>query len=247
VNLLAEKAWLAKREEDMSFRIIGLLVGCSAAIFGGALHAAESSGGATLPPELTQSLDQNLPPSLADEVQSDLLYLSTMKGIQSSKLNSLVYGGSSLDGNAYLSFFLQRITGFKQDDCVACVDTNSSIMGIGGNYPNLSQIERISAMLHEARHTEVDHNGWKHVTCPPQFWTINGAVNPSGSDVFIQGTDACDDVPLGAYGIQIIFLKNVSEHCDTCTSQTKSGAQALADHLLERIISPAAFLELKED
>ena len=60
------------------------------------------------------------------------------------------------------------------------------------------------------------------------------------SGVSLAGEDACDEVPLGAYGIEWVMLKNVQRYCSNCTGKVKQDAGFFADDTLKRIVAPAS-------
>ena len=155
----------------------------------------------------------------------------------------------------YLRFFEQRVQSFSMGDCgdskgaIACVIQAKDPTKIWLTELYLTHraepIERIAILLHEARHTE---DGMHHVACPDSFddGGGHGILSIVGSRAFA-GDMACDDKPLGSYGVETIFLRNIERACVSCSRRVRdtAGTGALDSYI--RIIDPSARKTLYTD
>lgn len=240
-GLMMSKLRLATR----SFIALFLLLGVSPIA-----HADPETTLGSLPKELAESI-RNLPKELGDLVIGDLDLLASMRGSSASPLNEKVFDARSVDGASYIRFLTDRLKTFgvedPEDRCggdhgVACLPYKTHTMQIAPGYSRRSQIERISVLIHEARHAESSRSNWKHATCPTDL------KSRVGKDMsYIGGKPGCDDFAMGSYSVQVIFLKNVANHCENCTADVRQGAKALADDLIVRVIDEDAQSELDSD
>lgn len=191
------------------------------------------------------------------QMVSDLQMLSDLQGTQATPLFQRIFGGL-YSGATVLDFFTNRIQSVDMDDCgggagdTACVDASVDPhkMFLTGNYVtfDMPQIARLSIVVHESRHSEVDKNGWAHATCPIPFLDPNGRpVVGLVSHAKMEGIPACDYTAFGAYGVQLEFLKNTQLNCQNCNDKTKLDAQIFGDDMINRIIDARANQALRAD
>ena len=84
-------------------------------------------------------------------------------------------------------------------------------------------VGRISTILHEARHCETPNStSWPHVFCPDEDPT--------------KDYPGCDETILGAYGVEVIFLKNLKKNCESCGDKVKRDAEIYGDAYEGQII-----------
>ncbi len=161
-----------------------------------------------------------------------------------SPLHNQVFGAG--DG-VYLRFFEQRVKSFSMGDCagskgaIACVISSKdpTKVWLTEKYLtyNAEPIQRVAILLHESRHTE----GFHHVVCPDSFDDgLGHGIESFVGDREFAGDPACDDKMLGAYGIEIIFLRNIARSCTTCAQSSRDTADVEAIDGYRRIIDSAA-------
>ncbi|MEK7383387.1 MAG: hypothetical protein AAB262_08885 [Elusimicrobiota bacterium] len=121
---------------------------------------------------------------------------------------------------------------------------------LGGGYTTYSmpQICRVVIGFHEARHTEVANNFWRHALCPTPFKDENGQdVRSLVSGLLMAGQDACDESPIGSYGVEAILFKNIEKHCSSCSGKVRMDAGLYGDDVYKRIVGTAAVKALRGD
>lgn len=202
--------------------------------------------------------DRNVPETLQQQMNADLLFIDSVQGAQSSPLHQEIYG--PLHGESYNKFINLRIKSIGLSDCgnpnsVACFVPMLGLSKIWmtPNYVKFShpQIARLMVVFHEARHTEIITNGsldWKHATCPKVFNDKTGQpLRSIFTGAVLAGEAACDKTAYGAYGISLILLKNISKFCTNCNEKVKMDAGIYADDQLNRIISAKAVETIADD
>ena len=184
----------------------------------------------------------------------DLGFIGLVQGKQATPLHQKVFG--KVDGASYLKFFQNRVFTVGKslcgdDNAVACVlSLWDNEIFITPNYTKFDhpQIARLSVIFHEARHTEKKEGNWPHATCPKPFLNDQGQNQISiWTGAALAGEPACDATPMGSYGIQTIFLKNLALNCTNCTEKVKADAELFADDQLNRIIDADSKAQLKKD
>ncbi|MDD5658231.1 MAG: hypothetical protein PHF00_13350 [Elusimicrobia bacterium] len=203
----------------------------------------------TRPPQASASalnFDFDVPARVKGLVLADLDFARGIEGSGASSYHGQVFG--PVQGGAYLGFFLTRISRIsfeKETDDFSTVAfvRDGPRMWLTSNYDRfkdrMPQIDRVVTLLHEARHAEP--RGWPHVNCPDPFLDEQGKeARGILSGVRMAGEDACDDVPLGAYGIEWVWLKNIRQYCSNCTGKVKGDAALYAADAVKRIIAPPA-------
>lgn len=107
--------------------------------------------------------------------------------------------GFALDGDALLAWWSRRIARVRVDDAwtVAVYDGENTI-AVTPEFFDLDLLERIYALIHEARHADGD--GYRHDDCPPM------PVSSRQPSVTLTGAPACDLRPDGAYTFQAALL-----------------------------------------
>jgi len=125
--------------------------------------------------------------------------------------------------------------------------TRVGIVSIADGYARGNEIYRISALIHEARHSDCTGGitriglrrmrsyppndqrypkacGHLHVVCP---WDDMDADTPDRR---------CDGHPWGAIAIEVVYLDAVIDHCGNCSRHLKKQARDLRDNRLDRIL-----------
>jgi len=195
-----------------------------------------------------------LPGPLRRQADSDLAFARTLRGPDASPLHRKLFGDSPLDGGLYEAFFKARVTHLRGAgvltgcaDAIACHGAMKTVR-LTERYadPRLPQIVRLSLLLHEARHS--DDGSYDHFTCSSKLQGPDGRpLRSPYLDVEVGGLRACDEDPLGAYGVQIVMLRNVQRFCETCEPEVKAEARRYADFLMNLVVSEEARRELASD
>jgi len=227
---------------------------------------SQSAFAATTPPLY---ISTSFKPEIRARIQGDLKFMgSIISDGKNSALHQEVFG--SMSGSNYLKWFKQRINKISSVSCggnenaVACVMPlfmGPHEMGVTKNYINTTSplVARVSILLHEARHTEPhlpdpkdpnakDERYWLHAKCPIPFLNAQGEERTSiWTGAVLSGKDACDSTVYGSYGVAVIFLKNMSQHCKNCNEKTREDAELYGSDQLTRIITPEAIQKITED
>ncbi|MDD5655986.1 MAG: hypothetical protein PHF00_01870 [Elusimicrobia bacterium] len=187
-------------------------------------------------------------------VEGDLAFLRSVWGKSSSDLQKSVFG--PLAGSVYLAWLAARVktvgVDYRVADAVAYTQPPlypEKIL-LTRAYASAAhpQIARISVLLHEARHMEVKGRYWSHVRCPVPFRDARGEDMLSfWTGENLSGQPACDRTAVGAYGIEVIMLRNVSRYCLTCGGKVRMDADLYARDAFNRIIDSAAVETLRRD
>ena len=187
----------------------------------------------------------SLPRGVKSRVRSDLEFAHSIHGIDATPLHRGIFGDGPLNGDRYVSFFEKRVTRIEGEGILFASCKGALACHAGGteirlskNYARLGlpQVVRLSYLLHEARHSE----GWPHVKCPP-------GVHAPFTGVSLEGKKACDSSSLGAYGIQIVMLRNIEKFCGSCEKSVRQESGRFADALMDLIVSQSARHALVED
>lgn len=199
--------------------------------------------------------DPSVPPELRRQLNADLAFVRGLRYGAATPLHRQVFG--RVHGDDYMRYLQDRVRSVGAASCgalaaVACVKPfdDRSKMWIGPGYSSLGlpQIYRLLVVMHEARHTEVAHWFWGHVRCPDPFKDENGQdIKGIFSGQPLAGQPGCDREPLGAYGVGLLFVKNVEKHCTGCTGKLRMDAAFYADDTLKRVYEPAAKTKLRDD
>lgn len=101
-------------------------------------------------------------------------------------------------------------------------------------YFTRSKMERLGALIHEARHLRSVENpsGFPHVTCPNPFVVGPEKIRITGYD----GERACDASDDGAYAAAAVFLRSVANACINCNDADKKDASNLTLDFAIRIL-----------
>lgn len=149
-----------------------------------------------------------------------------------------------------LDFLFENIKEFEWDNLlgaptapIAAASGPDQIpsINIGFNFlkPQFSIIEKASILIHEARHNQSDR--FDHIDCPANFPYFSSSGLP------LAGKAACEKIYDGSYGVQIVFLRNISKYCTNCSDKIRKVAQEKANDYLRRIINKAAQEKLLKD
>lgn len=206
-------------------------------------------------PSAELPFDDDVPKDIRKQLLGDLSFIKTVSGTGASPLHKEIFG--EIDGAVYERFFKSRVSAVGMSRCgdgtaVACVMPfwDPSKMWLTQNYVRFShpQISRLMVVFHEARHTESDRGNWSHASCPSPF------LGPDGKEIRsiwtgepLAGEAACDKTPLGAYASSAVMLKNIQNHCTTCTDKVRMDAGLYADDQLGRVTDPGARRRMLED
>ena len=195
-----------------------------------------------------QQSDPGAQLTISDQVRNSVLknlnFLASLKFEKTSPLFNFFFGehGSVslmeyLNSNIDNFYYDPRLSGFRAP--TGSADGNRGV-GFGVNYlqSHFSRVEKASGIIHEARHNQ---GPFQHELCPPDF------RYSSTSGVRLAGLPACDTTPFGAYGVQIIFLRNVARYCSNCDLETKRAAREVAENALHRILDRQARETLVDD
>ena len=206
-------------------------------------------------PSVKLNFDSNVPAEVRRQMGRDLAFVGAIVGSGATKLHEQVFG--KVNGAAYIKWFTSRVKAVgldekEKDPSTVAYVIDGPKMWLTENYVKWSQpqIERLDTIFHEARHTEPNDGGWPHVTCPTPFKDEQGQdVKGIISGHLMAGLEACDDTPVGAYGIAAIMLKNIQSFCagQSCTKKVRMDAGLYGDDDVKRIIGEPAARELKTD
>lgn len=201
------------------------------------------------------TFDDDVPSHVKKQITDDMEFIKTLRGDDATPLHRQIFG--AVDGQAYASFFENRVTAVGMDDCgggnaVACVIPfyDSSKIWLTQNYVRFShpQIAKMMVVFHEARHTETQNENWSHATCPRPFLDAEGKdVRSIWTGAQLAGEPACDVTPLGSYGSSTIMLKNIQKHCANCSEKVKLDAELYSDDQLKRITGADARRQMERD
>lgn len=197
----------------------------------------------------------NMPAALQNQIISDFLDMTSIRGTHQSPLHKKIFGGHGLDGRVYQKFILSRVQEFEYWSSpnsgvylmsAGAVEGEQKII-ISARYYSLStsleQIIRQALYIHEARHNEED-NEWAHSPCPSPFLDKSGNAVISILDgqniVEKDGSASCDIVAFGSYGVSLIMARNIQKYCTSCSNESRVAAGKFADNMLLRIIDPKA-------
>jgi hypothetical protein len=110
--------------------------------------------------------------------------------------------GFAFNGRDLSHWLLNRIDGISyHNPWTAAVNQNLGDFLVGDLFfDRLSPLERLYALIHEARHS--DDDGHEHVKCPKGFKYISSRQ----ADLDLEKVPACDNHADGAYALQAAFL-----------------------------------------
>ena len=190
----------------------------------------------------TPEFESSVTPEVKQLILGDLDFLSQIQMTGETAMHLTVFGGYG--GSVYSRWLDQRIQkygGMTERVEMASFHPGSPAelwitLDYIGNVPSMG---RISIYMHEARHSEGGYAAmYPHVQCPRDFKDKSGnEIQGRFTGVKIAGRDGCDDVKFGAYGIQLLMMKNIAKFCtkETCTQVQKDQAALYADDYLARI------------
>ena len=110
--------------------------------------------------------------------------------------------GFSFNGRDLTRWLLSRIRSISyHNSWTAAVNQHQGDFFVGDLFfTKISPIERLYALIHEARHS--DNDGYEHVKCPKGFKYVSSRQ----PDLDLEKVAACDGSPNGAYAFQAAFL-----------------------------------------
>ena len=242
---------------------LALMAGLSSSAQAGVKLPAQPSRIA--PPVLAQTEREaapyKLPPFKADasfsqqalsELDSVLDVMGRIRGDAGTALHQKVFG--AVHGQNYLDFVGKGVRSFHFEPAVfgglAYVsDEDPNAITVSGQLftPDFPAIMRIALLLHEARHAGSGKGVWTHADCPTPLLDGNGREVRAGDGSSMSGVkEGCDSKALGAYGVQVIFLGNIMQHCTNCTGKMKQDAAIMAKAYFPLIFGDAR-LEIARD
>jgi hypothetical protein len=177
--------------------------------------------------------------ALQSTVNQDWKFAQTIRGTAASPLHRKIFGDGPLDGKLYRDFFDRRVDrieaegfGFASCDGALACNGGDRIVHLSKSYGTLDvpPVIRLSFLIHEARHVD----GYTHEICPAM------REKSPYQNISLSGKRSCDDSALGAYGVQIVMLRNIAEYCDSCSSLTRSDARSYSAYLMTLILSDRA-------
>jgi len=199
--------------------------------------------------------DDDVPKDIQKQLLGDLAFIRSVSGTGASPLHQEIFG--PVDGAVYERFFKSRVSGVGMSRCgdgnaVACVMPfwDASKMWLTQNYIKFShpQVSRLMVVFHEARHTESGRGNWSHASCPSPFTRPDGQeVRSIWTGASLAGEAACDKTPYGSYGSSAVMLKNIQNHCTSCTDKVRMDAGLYADDQVQRVTDAAARRRMAED
>lgn len=188
-------------------------------------------------------------------IREDLEFLFSLKLDAVTPLHHLVFGGAG--GDAYRSYFHTRAKSIRRSlssyAAYAFVAPYNSPgyhdrIAVTSKFFELSQLMRISVLVHEARHSEVDHDYWHHVTCPSPYLDERGIEMRTKEGVSLAGRrQACDQSAMGSFGVVVIMLNGIANHCTNCSEEIRHEAAFLSQDIVKRIIDPSERKRLTDD
>ncbi|RYZ69829.1 MAG: hypothetical protein EOP09_06995 [Proteobacteria bacterium] len=203
---------------------------------------------------------RGVPNPVRVKLEDTLTFLKSMKAEQAlpknpaSPLHREVFG--EFDGENYLRWFETRIKRIGIDSCGGGSATACAIyfmptwMYLTPYFVRspLSRVAQLAVLLHEARHSEHDHNGWVHVECPIPFLDDQGQeIKSYFSGDKLAGLKACDDSEYGSYAAEYLFMSHVADYCSNCTATERNEARTIADQGIYRITDLRAREALRRD
>lgn len=206
------------------------------------------------PAAFSPRFDSDVPAYLRAQILEDVLFIQSLHAEAASPLHLSVFG--SVDGNNYLRYLGDRIKKIGVDDAGGDPNAlafahglfNRQKMWFTPNYlkDDMPAIRRVEILIHEARHTE--RESWPHERCPTPFRDENGKDFLTSNGGLLAGLDACDDTPIGAYGVGLIMLKNIEKFCESCAPKVRMDARIFAEKRYRRhIVGSAARQALHDD
>jgi len=192
-------------------------------------------------------IDSSFPAEIKNALLQTLSFIESIQGTQSSPLHQQIFEGP-VNGATYCKFIQDRIRGFRyvnfSGDSSLYAENHLGYMLIGDLFLNDTIVDRASSILHEARHSE----GWPHANCPIPF--LDDAGKPivgtlSGDS--LAGTRSCDTEALSAYGLEVIWARNIEKYCTNCGADVKALAALNEKVLIFRIIDADAKASILQD
>lgn len=109
--------------------------------------------------------------------------------------------GFAFDGPALCRWVAARVDRVvRVDGPLALQHGGGQVVEVGAAFFEATLVERLYALIHEARHSE--GATYRHRSCPDDFPFVSAAQ----PELALAGAAACDDRVDGAYGLQAAFL-----------------------------------------
>ena len=115
---------------------------------------------------------------------------------------------------------------------------------LGKQYNSLKvpQIRRLATLVHEARHSDCPvapsadqlKNFFSSGERGGSTCNYSHAVCPAGHA--LEGLEACDTLPWGAYGVSAVFLDKIAKDCSSCSEEEKQLALIFSMETKSRVL-----------
>jgi hypothetical protein len=183
-------------------------------------------------------ISNEMPKKVELNVKSAIKFLKRIKGKKnrSSRLHRKILKGRVL-GDTYCSFISKRIKeiNYSESRKMSIVNWGGYValgdVVIGMHYATLATL-----LLHEASHTNLDEDGYRHAYCPNNFKEERNA-----------GKLNCDRRAASPYGLQYVFSGNLKKFCLNCTQVELDEVSKIGKQGYSRIISHRARWKLYKD
>jgi hypothetical protein len=175
-------------------------------------------------------------------IEDDMSKVLSLQFSNLSEIYKNIFGGSSAQNiTTYFSDRIKKICWNEKVE-LAATDKAQGIMYVGPQFLNIPQVYRVSTSIHEASHIDVAD----HENCPSEYsFKIFGLS--FRFDTLDKKESSCDGETLGAYSVQYIFMRAITNSCTNCSKEMKLDAEIYGDHqALIRITDPIAAQNLIE-
>src|SRR3989338_2814539 len=194
----------------------------------------------TSPPAFSLEWDTRIPATFKIFMENTLHELYTMEGRQNSPLHQAIFQGPS-HGKTYQKWLnkrIQKISLSTNCNVAAHIDSEGppGILYISKcsnlNPTSDDKAYWLSIFIHEARHLESHQQFWKHSVCTDDFGSIM----------------ACDHSPLGAFGAEKVWAKNLLMSCHNCSPEILTQLEKIyEDQTVWNKLMPPAQSQLRSD
>ncbi len=195
-------------------------------------------------------IHQSIPLDLELEIRAGLETVREMSWLTESQYHRDLFGHST-GGATYLSY-LSVVAGvfYSEGDhrgfyAYAVPGYNIVYLTPLIRESKVPLLELVYALLHEVKHFGPLLIQHRHVPCPSH--DLLGEPLISHENKSYEGRLACDDYGDGAFGLGVVMMGQILNHCDNCTLEMKSDARKLGKKLLSRIIDPLWFFRYQRE
>lgn len=195
---------------------------------------------------------KDVPSNVKFQILRDIQRLRTIRGKVGFAIHEKIFGKlekeSDALGELYFQFFIKRVHHIgwrpishsllsagaeKSPGWIFATEVYQQ--GINTNDSNLkyvNYIDRMNALLHEAKHNEATGTSSKlyHIECGKELMKLRE----------VKYSRSCDSDAEGAYAAGVVFLRNLELYCANCKNIEKQVAGRIARDLLFRIVNHKA-------